>query len=234
MLFRKPLTVLKLDLARATSPDGLSSRQRAVLGLAVALIGALFGIGAGSSAPAEAASFHCPHKVQNGVWSWTYRGDDYYTYTRGGFPIRHVVSPETEYVTMQICDLAVRPDRMRIISNTYCLTDQNHSILHTGATFNPYFKLGLDYTNVNPVAAKVEEDGSPEHKCERHDIARSKQRWFRWMDRPYAKMITTQNQRLLGEWNDSSRTWRTSDGSSSRRMYRSAVGTIGVFYWPGY
>lgn len=233
-MFRKPLSVLRLDLARATSPDGLNSRQRAVLLLAVALIGALFGIGAGSTAPAQAASFHCPHKVQNGVWSWTYTKDDYLTFTRAGFPVRHKVSPETNYVTMQLCDLKLRPDRMRIISQTYCLTDQNHSSLHTGATFDPYYKLGLDFTRVNPVPAKVEEDGSPEHRCERHDTARAVQRWFKWADRPYAHMVTTQNQKYLGSLNDSGRTWRTTDGATYRRMYRSQVGAIGVNYWPGY
>jgi hypothetical protein len=85
--------------------------------------------------PAQAASYHCQHRVQDGIWSWTYNRD---SYTTGLHPTRHAVKPQTEYITVQVCDNKVAADRFRATRETQCLTDPNHSSAHTGATFNAF------------------------------------------------------------------------------------------------
>jgi hypothetical protein len=201
--------------------------QRSVLIFAAAttiiLVLALLG-----ARPAQAASYHCQHRVQDAVWSWTFNKD---SYTTGLNPVRHAVKPQTQFFTMQACDNSRAADRFRATSETQCLTDGNHSRLHTGATFNSFLHLREAGTRVNPGAHKVEEDGSPEHVCERHGIPRDDQRWMRWVDRPEVSVTTTQNLRLLP---DASTNWRTASGSTERWMYESDIARVGVRYWPGY
>jgi hypothetical protein len=201
--------------------------QRSVLIFAAAttitLLLALLG-----ARPAQAASYHCQHRVQDAVWSWTFNKD---SYTTGLAPVRHAVRPQTMYVTGQQCDNRFRPDRFRVKSLTYCLTDGNHSSWHTGATFNAFFHLREASTKVNPPAYKVEEDGSPEHVCEAHRIPRDAQRWMRWVDRLVVSVTTTQNLRFQP---DPVTNWRTASGSTVRRMYESDISRVGVRYWPGY
>jgi hypothetical protein len=197
--------------------------------LTFAAISIIPGLAVVGTPPAEAASYHCQHKVQDAVWSWTFNRDSYAT--GGDGSVRHAVKPQSEYVTVQLCDNRVAADRFRIKSETQCLTDPNHSSRHTGATFNTFFHLQESSTRVNPAAHKVEEDGSPEHRCERHGVPREDQRWMRWVDRPVASVVTTQNLRF---WPDASTDWRTSSGSRDRRMYRSDTARVGFPYWPGY
>jgi hypothetical protein len=202
------------------------SRRSAVIFAAlttIILILALLG-----ARPAQAASYHCQHRVQDAVWSWTFNKD---SYTTGLAPVRHAVKPQTVYVTGQQCDNRYASDRFRVKSLTYCLTDPTHSSWHTGATFNAFFHVREASTKVNPPAYKVEEDGSPEHRCEAHGVARSDQRWMRWADELEASVVTEQNVKYLP---DASTHWRTSTGSTERRMYESDIARVGVRYWPGY
>src|SRR3954451_17254075 len=182
-----------------------------------------------ATAPAEAASYHCQHRVQDGVWSWTFNKD---SYTTGLTPVRHAVKPQTEYLTMQVCNNKYKADRFRVTSETQCLTDPHHSSKHTGATFNSFIHVLDASTKVNPAAHKIEEDGSPEHRCERHGIPRSDQRWMIGSDRIVVSVTTTQNLRF--PYPDPSTHWRTSTGSTDRRMRAADLGLIGVPYWPGY
>src|SRR3954452_18930039 len=205
---------------RVTQRSALTFAALSIIVLVLALLGAR---------PAQAASYHCQNRVQDAVWSWTFNKD---SYTTGLAPVRHAVRPQTVYVTGQQCDNRYASDRFRIKSLTYCLTDGNHSRLHTGATFNAFFHLREASTRVNPPAYRVEEDGSPEHVCERHGIPRSDQRWMRWVDRPVVSVTTTQHLRF--PYPDPSTHWRTSTGSTDRRMRAADLGLIGVKYWPGY
>jgi hypothetical protein len=204
---------------RVTHRSALTIAATTTIVLLLALLGAR---------PAQAASYHCQHRVQDAVWSWTFNKD---SYTTGLAPVRHAVRPQTVYVTGQQCDNRFRPDRFRVKSLTYCLTDGNHSSRHTGATFNAFFHLREASTKVNPPAYRVEEHGSPEHACGQQGIPRSDQRWMRWVDRLVVSVTTSQNLRLQP---DPLTNWRTSSGSTERRMYESQIGRIGVRYWPGY
>jgi hypothetical protein len=205
---------------RVTHRSGLIFAATTTIILVLALVGAR---------PAQAASYHCQHRVQDAVWSWTFNKD---SYTTGLAPVRHAVKPETVYVTGQQCDNRYVSDRFRVKSLTYCLTDPTHSSWHTGATFNAFFHVREASTRVNPPAYKVEEDGSPEHVCERHGIPRDDQRWMRWVDRLVVSVVTTQN--LKFPLPDPVTNWRTSSGSTERRMYESDIARVGVRYWPGY
>jgi hypothetical protein len=204
---------------RVTQRSALTLAAATIIVLVLALLGAT---------PARAASYHCQHRVQDAVWSWTFNKD---SYTTGLAPVRHAVRPQTVYVTGQQCDNRYVSDRFRVKSLTYCLTDGNHSRWHTGATFNAFFHLREASTKVNPPAYRVEEDGSPEHVCERHGIPREDQRWMRWVDRPVVSVVTAQNLRFQP---DPVTNWRTSSGSTERRMYESDIARVGVRYWPGY
>jgi hypothetical protein len=214
------------NIERHVHPMRVTHRSALIFAVLTTIVLLLALVGA---RPAQAASYHCQHRVQDGIWSWTYNRD---SYTTGLSPTRHPVKPQTEYITVQVCDNKVAADRFRPTRETQCLTDPNHSPAHTGTTFNGFIHLQEASTRVNPVAHKVEEDGSPEHRCETHGIPRDVQRWMRWVDRPVVSVVTMQNLRF--PYPDPVTDWRTSGGSRDRRMYRSAVDLVGVKYWPRY
>lgn len=200
---------------------------------AVALVAAALTLAVGApvatAPPAEAATYHCQHRVVDGVLSWRFDRD---SYTTGLDPVRHPVKPQIEYLTAQICNNKYREDRFRVKSETQCLTDPKHSSKHTGATFNSFIRLLDAGTKVNPPAHKIEEDGSPEHVCERHSIPRSDQRWMKGSDRPVLSVTTTQN--LKFPYPDPFTLWYTSSGSPRLLLRVSAFDILGVPYWPGY
>jgi hypothetical protein len=205
--------------------------QRSALTFAAAIIIILILAFLGATPARAAASYHCQHRVQDAVWSWTFNKESYIIFGPNPLPTRRHVRPETVYVTGQQCDNRYVSDRFRIKSLTYCLTDQNHASRHTGATFNAFFHLRHASTKVNPPAYRVEEDGSPEHVCERHGIPREDQRWMRWADGLEASVVTAQNIRFQP---DPVTNWRTASGSTERRMYESDIARVGVRYWSGY
>jgi hypothetical protein len=77
---------------RVTQRSALTFAALTLITSVLALVGAT---------PARAASYHCQHRVQDGIWSWTFNHD---SYTTGLSPTRHAVKPQTEYITVQVCD----------------------------------------------------------------------------------------------------------------------------------
>jgi hypothetical protein len=203
------------------------SKRSAVIFAALTLITLILALV--GARPAQAASYHCQHRVQDGIWSWTYNRD---SYTTGLSPTRHAVKPQTEYITVQVCDNKVAADRFRATRETQCLTDPNHSSAHTGATFNSFIHLQEASTRVNPVAHKVEEDGSPEHRCETHGIPR---------DDAAVDAVGGSAGGVGGDDAESAVSVSGSGdgladvvGVAGSADVRSAVDLVGVKYWPGY